>query len=202
MATPAWDQDRVRAKLRTATVGIAGLGGLGSNLAVALTRSGIGRLIMVDFDRVEPGNLNRQQYTRDDIGAFKADALAGYLRRIDPDVELATHTVTLTPENIPALFGAADVVAECLDWADTKAMFVRTCLATLVVRGKKLVAVSGLAGCGSANEIATRVFGPRFAVIGDLQTDVRATPVLLASRVGIAALHEANHIIRWILEEE
>jgi sulfur carrier protein ThiS adenylyltransferase len=201
MSTPAWDQDSVRAKLRTATVGIAGLGGLGSNLAVALVRSGIGRLILADFDRVEPGNLNRQQYTRRDIGAFKTDALAAYLRQIDPDVDLLTHTLTLTPENIPAVFGDADILAECLDWASTKAMFVRTCLATLVARGKKLVAVSGLAGCGSANEIVTHVMGPRFAMIGDLQTDVRGTPVLLASRVGIAALHEANHIIRWILEE-
>ena len=200
--TPTCDQTSVRARLRAATVGIAGLGGLGSNVAVALTRSGVGRLILADCDRVEESNLNRQQYVRADIGRLKTEALAEYLRRIDPDLQLVTHAVHLTPDNIPALFADAAAVAECLDWAETKAMFVRTCLATLVPRGIRLVAASGLAGWGPANAISTRLVQPGFALVGDLTTDVRATPVLLASRVGIAALHEAHQIIRWLLEED
>jgi len=202
MNTKAWDQAGVRARLRTATVGIAGLGGLGSNVAVALARSGVGRLILVDCDRVEESNLNRQQYVRADVGRLKTEALVEYLRRIDPETHLEAHAVRLTPDNIPQVFAAASIVAECLDWAETKAMFVRTCLETLAPRGVKVVAVSGLAGWGPANAITTHAVSPYFAMAGDLQTDVRTTPVLLASRVGIAALHEAHQIIRWILEEQ
>lgn len=189
-------------RLRAATVGIAGLGGLGSNVAVALARSGVGRLILADCDRVEASNLNRQQYVRADIGRLKTDALADYLRRIDPETQLVPHAVRLTPDNIPMLFAGAVVVAECLDGAETKAMLVRTCLATLAPRGVKLVAASGLAGWGPANAITTRLLQPGFAVVGDMTSDVRATPVLLASRVGIAALHQAHQIIRWLLEED
>ncbi len=202
MYTTSWDQAGVRARLRTVTVGIAGLGGLGSNVAVALARSGVGRLILVDYDRVEASNLNRQQYMRTDVGRLKTEALAEYLQRIDPAIQLESYALQLTPANIPEIFAAATIVAECLDWAETKAMFVRTCLATLVPRGVKLVAASGLAGWGPANAITTHAVSPHFALVGDLQTEVRATPVLLASRVGIAALHEAHQIIRWILEED
>jgi len=202
MITSSWDQAGVRARLRTATVGIAGLGGLGSTVAVALARSGVGRLILVDCDRVEESNLNRQHYVRTDVGRLKTEALVEYLQCIDPATQLEPQAVRLTPENIAQVFAGAALVAECLDWAETKAMFVRTCLATLVPRGVKLVAVSGLAGWGPANAITTHVVSPSFAMVGDLQTEVRATPVLLASRVGIAALHEANQIIRWILEED
>jgi len=61
----------VHAKVKAATVGIAGLGGLGSAIAVALARVGVGKLIVADFDVVEPSNLNRQQYFVDQIGMLK-----------------------------------------------------------------------------------------------------------------------------------
>ncbi len=61
----------VHTKLKAATVGIAGLGGLGSSIAVALARVGVGKLIVADFDVVEPSNLNRQQYFVDQIGFLK-----------------------------------------------------------------------------------------------------------------------------------
>ncbi len=76
----------VHARLKRAVVGIAGVGGLGSSVAVALARVGVGRLMIADFDVVEPSNLNRQQYFIDQIGSYKVEALASNLRRINPYV--------------------------------------------------------------------------------------------------------------------
>jgi sulfur carrier protein ThiS adenylyltransferase len=74
--TPETMQDaEVRKRLIEFRIGIAGCGGLGSNCAVALSRVGIGRLILVDFDVVELSNLNRQYYFRDQIGLLKTEAL-------------------------------------------------------------------------------------------------------------------------------
>ncbi len=93
-------------KLKKATVGIAGLGGLGSTLAVALTRAGIGRLIIADFDKIEPSNLNRQHYFIEQVGQYKVDALTENLQRINPDVKVDGHIIKLTEENIPQIFVA------------------------------------------------------------------------------------------------
>jgi sulfur carrier protein ThiS adenylyltransferase len=192
-------QEILRAKMQQATVGLAGLGGLGSNVAAALARAGIGRLILVDFDAVEAGNLNRQHYFTGDVGTLKTDALARIIARINPAVTVELHNVMLTEENIPAIFAGADIIAECFDRADMKAVLTRVFFNQLAPRGKKLVAVSGLAGCGPANAITTRLVSPIFALVGDGYTDVSDVPVLVASRVIIAAMHQAHQIIQWIL---
>ena len=76
----------------SATVAVCGLGGLGSNIAIALARAGIGKLILIDFDRVDITNLHRQQYKAEQIGMYKTNALSGNLREIAPYIELETHT--------------------------------------------------------------------------------------------------------------
>jgi sulfur carrier protein ThiS adenylyltransferase len=192
-------QEILREKMRKATVGIAGLGGLGSNVAAALARTGIGRLILVDFDEVEAGNLNRQNYFTEDVGMLKTDALARIIARINPAVALEIHNEILTEENIPGIFANADIIAECFDRADMKALLTRVFFRQLAPQGKKLVAVSGLAGCGPANTIITQVVSPNFAVVGDGKTDVNEVPLLVASRVIIAAMHQAHQVIQWIL---
>ena len=60
-------------ELKNSVVGIAGLGGLGSNVAVALTRLRIGKLVIADYDNVEESNLNRQNYFADQVGSHKVD---------------------------------------------------------------------------------------------------------------------------------
>ena len=110
----------VHAKLKAATVGIAGLGGLGSAIAVALARVGVGKLIVADFDVVEPSNLNRQPYFVDQIGMLKTNALVSNLRKINPYVQVETHAVKLTPDNLQ-LFGDVDVMIEAFDRADRPA---------------------------------------------------------------------------------
>jgi sulfur carrier protein ThiS adenylyltransferase len=185
--------------MQRATVGIAGLGGLGSNVAIALVRAAVGHLILVDFDRVERTNLNRQQYTLAQIGAPKTEALRDNLLAIDSSVDLVVHNTKLSADNISEVFAPAEIICECLDAAEQKAMLVQTFLKQLAPMHKKLVAVSGVAGYGPANEITTRVVSTNFALVGDGTTDVSAQPLLTASRVGVAASHQAHQVIRWLI---
>lgn len=185
----------VHEKTKGATVGIAGLGGLGSAVAVALARIGVGRLILADFDVVEPSNLNRQQYFIDQIGMTKTEALEANLRRINPYVKYETHCVRLTPDNIPTLFAGADVLVEAFDRADQKAMLLQS------FPGKPIVAASGMAGFGSGETIGVREMGGRIHVVGDLETGAAPGCGLMAPRVGIAAHMQANVVLRLLLGE-
>lgn len=185
----------VHEKIKGATVGIAGLGGLGSAVAVALARVGVGRLVLADFDVVEPSNLNRQQYFIDQLGQTKAEALEANLRRINPYVEYEARCIRLTPGNIPTLFAGADVLVEAFDRADQKAMLLQS------FTGKPIVAASGLAGHGSGESIGVRKMGKHIHVVGDLETGAAPGCGLMAPRVGIAAHMQANTVLRLLLGE-
>jgi sulfur carrier protein ThiS adenylyltransferase len=186
-------------KMRCSVVGIAGLGGLGSNVAIALARADIGRLIIADFDKVESSNLNRQQYFIDQIGKSKVDCMIENLRRINPDVSVDAYRVKLTADNVPGIFADADIIAECFDGAAAKQMIVETVLTKM---GKPIiVSVSGLAGYGKSNAIVTRRVSPRLVLVGDGQTGIDTCKILTAARVAVAAAHQANAIIELIVEE-
>ncbi len=186
----------VHAKIKDATVGIAGLGGLGSAIAVALARIGVGRLILADFDIVEPSNLNRQQYFIDQLGMTKAEALEANLKRINPYVTYETHCVKITPDNISELFGEVDVMVEAFDRPDQKAMLMQH------VKGAPLVAASGMAGYGASETIGVRKMGDRIYIVGDCETGAAPGCGLMAPRVGIAAHIQANTVLRILLGEE
>ncbi len=190
----------VHAKLKACRVGVAGLGGLGSQVAAALARTGIGALVLADFDVVEPSNLNRQLYFVDQLGAPKTRALADTLRRANPYVTLETHQVRLTPENIPTIYRGCRVLVEAFDRADQKAMLVETALARLPETW--VVAASGLAGYGPADGVRTHRMAPRLFVVGDLESEARAGQGLMAPRVGVAAHAQANLALRIALGEE
>jgi len=190
----------VHARLKQAVVGIAGVGGLGSAVAVALARVGVGRLVIADFDVVEPSNLNRQQYFTDQIGHFKVEALASNLKRINPYVTVEVHCVLLTSENIPAIFPDCSVVIEALDRAEMKAMLVNRVLESMPQC--TVVAASGVAGYGSNNSIATRKVSRRLYLTGDAVSEAAPGNGLMAPRVGIAAHHQANQAIRILLGED
>ena len=186
----------VHKKLKQATVGIAGLGGLGSSIAVALTRVGIGKLILVDYDVVEPSNLNRQQYFIDQIGLTKAEALEANLLRINPYVTFEAHAERITPENVMAIFGGVDVMVEAFDGADQKAMLLQN------FKGAPLVAASGMAGHASGENIGVRKMGRDIYIVGDLKTAAQPGCGLMAPRVGIVAHMQANLVLRILLGEE
>lgn len=182
--------------LRNARVAIVGLGGLGSNIAVALTRLGISQLYLYDFDRVELSNLNRQYYFLDDIGQYKANALVKHLRRINPYTDLHAQVVKITAENIPTLLGSCDIICEALDDASGKAMLVSTVLSTW--SDKKLVAASGIAGFGKAEEIISKKINKSFYLCGDGSSDFHDLP-LCGARVALCANQQALLVARIIL---
>jgi sulfur carrier protein ThiS adenylyltransferase len=190
----------VHGRIKTSSVGIAGLGGLGSAVAVALARIGVGRLVLADFDVVEPSNLNRQQYFIDQLGMYKTDALAQNLRRINPYVLYDTHRVRLDPHNIAAIFGAVHVMVEAFDTAEAKTMLAECWLQTMP--RTPLVVATGLAGSAPGNTVTTRRVGRNMIVVGDLVTAAQPGTGLMAPRVGIAAHHQANAVLRLLLGED
>ena len=182
-----------------ATVAICGLGGLGSNIATALTRAGIGKLILIDFDKVDITNLNRQQYKMNQLGLYKTESCMENMKEISPYTEIEIHTVKLNEENIPELLADADIICEAFDKADQKAMLVNTVLDTFPE--KYILSGSGMAGFGSANTIQTRkVFGKLY-LCGDEKSDVNDGVGLVAPRVMVCAAHEAHMVLRILSGE-
>ncbi|HBZ02898.1 MAG TPA: sulfur carrier protein ThiS adenylyltransferase ThiF [Lachnospiraceae bacterium] len=191
-------EERQRAFLN-ATVAVCGLGGLGSNIATALTRAGIGKLILIDFDKVDITNLNRQQYKMKQLGMDKTEAMSENLREISPYTDIETHTVKLYEGNIPELLAEADIICEAFDKADQKSLLVNTVLETFP--DKYIISGSGMAGFESANMIQTRKSIGKLYVCGDGKSDVNDGIGLVASRVMVCAAHEA-HIVLRILSGE
>jgi sulfur carrier protein ThiS adenylyltransferase len=190
----------VHEKIKRAIVGIAGLGGLGSTVAMALARIGVGTLILVDFDVVEPSNLNRQQYFIHQLGMPKVEALRENLLKINPYVRVQGFNEKLDPNNIGRIFQETDVVVEAFDRADQKAMLIN--VISEKMPDKYVVAASGVAGYGNNNEIQTVRFSSKIFIVGDQKTAAQPGIGLMAPRVGIAAHHQANLVLRILLGEE
>lgn len=186
-------------KISAARVAVCGLGGLGSNIAIALARAGVGHLHLIDFDRVDLTNLNRQQYAVGQLGQYKTDALRETLSLVSPYCDVTCDTVRVTDENLPNLLRNEDYICEAFDRAEAKAMLVSGVLEHFPE--KYLVAASGLAGLGSANTIQTRRVSQRFYLCGDGTSDSSVGLGLVASRVLVCAAHEANMILRLIAGE-
>jgi sulfur carrier protein ThiS adenylyltransferase len=189
----------VHEKVKKACVGVGGLGGLGSNIAVSLARLGIGKLVLIDFDVVEPSNLNRQQYFTKHIGMKKTEAIKDVLKNINPFVDVETKDVYLDENNIENSFQEVDIIVEAFDDPKCKATLVNTALSKL--SEKYIVAASGMAGYFSNNTIQTKKVGSRFYLVGDEVSEAKAGCGLMAPRVAIAANHQANMVLRIILEE-
>ena len=186
-------------KISAATVAVCGLGGLGSNIAVSLARAGIGKLILIDFDRVDVSNLHRQQYKASQVGISKTEALAENLQEIAPYLTLETHNIRVTELNALSLIQPADIICEAFDNAAAKAMLTNMVLTKMPE--KYLVAASGMAGFGSANDIRTRRVSERFYLCGDGVSDVEDGIGLVSSRVMLCAAHQAHTVLRILTGE-
>ncbi len=187
----------VHGVVKQSTVGIAGVGGLGSAIAIALARTGIGHLIIADFDVVEPSNLNRQQYFIDQIGMPKVYALRDTLARINPQARVTAAHLRLTSANLSEVFGHAQVLVEAFDLAEQKVMLVETFAARFPDR--PIVTGSGMAGYGPANTIQTHRVAGSLYLCGDGATAAAPGTGLMAPRVGVAAHHQANAVLRLLL---
>ncbi len=186
-------------KISFTTVAVCGLGGLGSNIAFALARAGIGKLVLIDFDKVDITNLHRQQYKANQIGMCKTEALQYNLKEINPYIETEIHNVYLDENNAKDILSEADIICEAFDNAEGKANIVNFVLSELPE--KYIVAASGMAGLGSANAIRTRKVSKRFYLCGDEVSDIKDGIGLVSSRVMLCAAHQAHTVLRIIAEE-
>ena len=186
-------------KLKKAKVCILGLGGLGSNVAVLLARSGIGYLKLIDFDVVEASNLNRQQYRISHIGIKKTEAIKTIIKEINPFLEIDTLDIKVDRENILSVVEDIEIVVEAFDRAETKAMAIEELLTN---KNKIVISASGMAGLGSANEVITRKIKENFYLIGDNYSDYEEYSGIMSTRVMLCAAHQANIVLRLILGEE
>ncbi len=191
--------EELHKRFSSATVAVCGLGGLGSNIATALARSGIGKLLLIDFDCVDVTNLHRQQYKASQIGRYKAEALAENLLEIAPYTEIHTVTVKITEENFAELLKEADIVCEAFDHAESKAMLVNGVLEQLPYC--YLVAASGMAGMNTPNTIRTRKIMKRFYLCGDEVSEAADSIGLVAPRVMLCAAHQAHTVLRILAGE-
>lgn len=185
-------------KLNNAKVAIAGLGGLGSNIAVALARIGVGHLHLIDFDKVDISNLNRQHYFISHLNKYKTQALAEQLQMINPYLNIVTDCIKVTEDNIFSLFKDEDIICEAFDVPKNKAMLVNKVLE--LFPEKYIISGSGMAGFGHSNEIHTRKVMGKFYICGDEKTALSNENSLMAPRVAICAGHQANLITQLILE--
>lgn len=186
-------------KLSESTVAICGLGGLGSNIAIALARAGIGRLILIDFDKVDITNLNRQQYKASQIGTYKAEALQKNIKEISPYIELESHICRLDESNYTEFLSDVDIICEAFDKAEEKSKLVNFVLEKMPE--KYVVAASGMAGIGSPNEIITRRITNKFYLCGDGKSEVQDNNSLFSARVMLCSAHQAQTVLRIIAEK-
>lgn len=186
-------------KISAARVAVCGLGGLGSNIAIALARAGVGHLHLIDFDRVDITNLNRQQYFVRQLGLLKTDALQETLTDIAPYCGITTSSVKITEDNFAQLLEKEDIVCEAFDCSEAKATLVNGVLERFPE--KYLLSSSGMAGFGSANTIVTRHVFQHFYLCGDGMSDVNDGIGLVSSRVLACAAHEAHMVIRILAGE-
>lgn len=186
-------------RLQNAQVAVCGLGGLGSLLALELARLGVGQLLLIDGDRVEPSNLARQHYSLKQIGMNKAEALAHSITASAPLTHTKSAVLWLSPDNIAPLLSGYHLICECLDRPENKAMLVQNVLSSLP--DAILISTSGMAGFGSGNEIKAKRLLPRLYQVGDGTSEGEEGIGLMAPRVGLCASAQATLVMRLILNE-
>ncbi len=186
---------------RSVRIGVIGAGGLGSNCALHLVRSGFSDLVLADPDLVEASNLNRQAFFLHQVGQPKAAALRENLLAVNPDARVEAHVLRVYENNIMELFASCRAVVEAVDEAQTKKRIAEA----IVPSGRLVVSASGMGGWGRTGQMAARTLSPNFIVVGDMTTacDVDSPP--LSPGVAMAAAMQADvlltHFMNLYLEE-
>jgi sulfur carrier protein ThiS adenylyltransferase len=194
------DFSEIRSHLSKFRVGIAGAGGLGSNCAIALARSGIGTLVICDFDVIEESNLNRQYYFSEQVGQMKTIALKENITRINPDVFVIAHQKRLDKYNLSEIFSGCNIIVEAFDRSEMKEMLIETI--QLRMPGIPIVVGSGMAGWGKSETIRCRKIDETLYVCGDEITEVSDSEPAMAPRVGMVANMQANVVVEILMNME
>lgn len=182
--------------LKKKNAAIAGAGGLGSNIAAMLVRSGVYNLTIADYDSVELSNLNRQQFFYNQLGALKTDALKENLLKINPFITVTAIPVKITENNAAQIFSKADILIEAFDGAEMKAMLIQAWCSAFPQ--KYIVAASGLAGIGRGSLIKSSIYG-KLIICGDQISEADEKNGLIAPRVMITAALQANCAVEILL---
>lgn len=180
-------------KLKNAKVLVAGAGGLGSPVSTYLAIAGIGKIILADFDSVDPSNLNRQfLHHQKDIGRLKVESAKEKLLSMNPDIEVETIAEMLTESNLEALVPECDVIVDALDNLETRHMLNR-----LVIK-RRIPLIHG-AVTGYDGQVTTIVPGktPCFYCIFPRISKKEIFPVLGATP-GIIGSIQANEVIKFL----
>ena len=191
--------EELQKKFSGARAAVCGLGGLGSNIALALARAGLGTLHLIDFDRVELSNLNRQQYSFSQLGLYKTEALRENILSAAPYCRVIIDTVRINESNFSNLLSMDGIICEALDRAEEKAMLVNNILEAFP--DKYIIAASGMAGLGSSKSIRTRRISDRFYLCGDQSSDSEKGLGLFSARAMLCAAHQANMVLRILAGE-
>ncbi len=182
-------------RVQNTRVGIAGAGGLGSNCAAHLVRSGFSHLTIVDFDRVEASNLNRQFFFSDQLGLKKTDTLKENLLRINPDAAICTKDVKLDQKNIWDVFKGCEIVVEALDQAKDKAMMAQT----FIQKKSLFISVSGIGGWGDSDRIRVSKVNKGYFIVGDMVTEITKETPPTSAIVSIAGAKQADLVLSHVL---
>jgi len=170
-------------------IGIAGAGGLGSNVAVNLVRTGINSLKVVDFDEIDESNLNRQFYFRDQIGHKKVKALYENLKRINPSLDLTIVDRKIKRENIHEIFSDCDIVVEAFDKSIYKSMLIEE----LINKKSLIIGASGIAH-HNLKEIEVRQLRENLYIVGDFEKDIKEYKTY-STKVLVVASTMANLVL-------
>ncbi|MBF0618790.1 MAG: sulfur carrier protein ThiS adenylyltransferase ThiF [Candidatus Omnitrophica bacterium] len=176
-------------------IGIAGAGGLGSNIAIILVRTGFKKISILDKDTIEASNLNRQDYTLADIGKPKVLCLKKRLLTINPDLDIITHLSEWSPASADTFFTHCAILVEAFDQAETKTAFV----GWAVSKAKFVVSGNGMAGLDESHVTAVKKTGNLY-IVGDNSADIHTGAAPLAPRVMQCAAKMAEVILRLALE--
>ena len=181
-------------KIISTRIGIAGCGGLGSNCASFLVRSGFRKIKLVDYDEVEYSNLNRQVFFYGQKGTQKVAALKENLENINPAVSIEVLVEKIEKDNIKEIFSNCPIIVEAVDRAEYKSMII----SELIGEKELIVSASGLCGIGSSDDIVTRRLKDNLVVVGDFVSGVENTPPF-APRVAVAAAKQADIILEHVI---
>lgn len=186
-------------KWQQAVIGIAGAGGLGSNIAIALARAGVSRLIIADYDTLSLDNLNRQQYTLKQVGQLKVNALAENIHQFNPFISLEMHSERITPANLERIFGQADLLLEAFDQASEKEMLITAW--QQLFPNKPIIAASGISGYGHSQDITIVQSGSLY-VVGDQESELQPGISPISARVALVANLQADLALELIARQE
>ncbi|AKB52739.1 Dinucleotide-utilizing enzymes involved in molybdopterin and thiamine biosynthesis family 2 [Methanosarcina barkeri str. Wiesmoor] len=180
-------------KLKKAKVLVAGAGGLGSPVSTYLAIAGVGKIILADFDSVDPSNLNRQfLHHQKDIGRLKIESAKEKLLSMNPDIEVETIAEMLTESNLEALVPECDVIVDALDNLETRHMLNKLAI-------KRRIPLIHGAVTGYDGQVTTIVPGktPCFYCIFPRISKKEVFPVLGATP-GIIGSIQANEVIKFL----